>query len=85
MFFTRATLHNNNGIIRWFLKCNVSIASEMKMRKRPAEMIGDNLKVEPVPLTFPLREGGEEVKLRPYAYIPDLWIQIVQLLESNER
>ncbi len=48
-------------------------------------MIGDNLKVEPVPLTFPLREGGEEVKLRPYAYIPDLWIQIVQLLESNER
>ncbi len=46
--------------------CNVSIASEMKMRKRPAEMIGDNLKVEPVPLTFPLREGGEEVKLRPY-------------------
>ncbi len=47
-------------------------------------MIGDNLKVE---LTFPLREGGEEVKLRPYAYIPDpdLWIQIVQLLESNER
>ncbi len=76
MFFIRATLHNNNGItLRWFLKCNVSIASEMKMRKRA---------VEPVPLTFPLREGGEEVKLRPYAYIPDLWIQIVQLLESNE-
>ena len=75
-----------NGIdSRWFHQCNVSIASEMKMRKRAAEIVGNNLEVDKVPLTFPLKEGGEEVKLRPYAYIPDLWTQIVQLLESNER
>lgn len=56
------------------------------MRKRAAELIGSNLEAEQVPLTFPLKEGGgEEVKLRPFAYIPDLWAQILQLLESNER
>lgn len=55
------------------------------MRKRAAEIIGDNLIVEKVALTFTLKEGGEEVKLRPYGYIPDIWSQIVQLLEDNER
>ena len=69
----------------WFSACNVSIASETKMRKRAAEILGDNLIVEKVALTFSLKEGGEEVKLRPYGYIPDLWSQIVQLLEENER
>lgn len=58
--------HAHNDIIpRWFDKCNVSIASEMKMRKRAAEIVGDNLKVEKVPLTFTSKEGGEEVKLHP--------------------
>ena len=56
-----------------------------KIRKRAAEILGDNLIVEKVALTFSLKEGGEEVKLRPYGYIPDLWSQIVQLLEENER
>lgn len=55
------------------------------MRKRAAEMIGDNLIVEKVALTFTAKDGGEEVKLRPYAYIPDLWSQIEQLLEDNHR
>ena len=51
------------------------------MRKRATEVIGDdgqNLVVEKVALTFPLKKGGEEVKLRPYAYIPDIWSKIVQ-------
>lgn len=43
------------------------------MRKRAAKLIGDNLVVEKVALTFPLKGGGEEVKVRPYAYISDLW------------
>ena len=55
------------------------------MRKRAAEIIGDNLTVEKVALTFALKDGGEEVRLRPFAYIPDLWAQIVQLLDDNER
>ena len=73
-------------IHRWFSACNVAIASESKMRKRAAEIIGDNLTVEKVALTFSLKDGGgEEVKLRPFGYITDLWTQIVQLLEENER
>lgn len=70
---------------RWFNACQVSIASEKKMRKRAAEIIGDNLIVEKVALTFSLKEGGEEVKMRPFAYIPNIWPQIVQLLNENER
>ena len=55
------------------------------MRKRAAEIVGDNLIVEKVALTFSLKGGGEEVKLRPYGYIPDLWSQVEQLLLENER
>lgn len=65
----------------------MSIASEKVMRKRASEVIGDCVVVEKVALTFPLKDGhrGEEVKLRPYGYIPDLWAKVVQLLEENER
>ena len=63
----------------------MSIASETKMRKRAADIVGDNLVVEKVALTFSRKEGGEEVRLKPYGYIPDIWAQIVQLLEENER
>ena len=61
------------------------LASEKLMRKRAAEIIGDNLTLEKVALTFSLKEGGEEVRLRPYGYIPDIWAQVVQLLENNDR
>lgn len=73
---------------RWFNECKVSIASEKSMRKRAAELIGDNYAVvEKVALTFPLKDGdgGEEIKLRPFGYIPDIWAKTVQLLEQNER
>lgn len=73
-----ANLLTVTHFLRWFSACNVSIPSETKMRKRAAEIIGDNIMVEKVPLTFSLKEGGEEVKLRPYGYIPDLWTQIAQ-------
>jgi hypothetical protein len=50
-------------------------------------VVGDCVVVEKVALTFPLKDsrGGEEVKLRPYGYIPDLWGKVLQLLEENER
>lgn len=41
-------------MLRWF----VSIASEGLMRKWAIDMIGDNLVVEKVVLTFPLKDGG---------------------------
>ncbi len=67
--------------------CQVSVASEKLMRKRAGEVIGDGVVVEKVALTFPLKDGkgGEEVKLRPFGYIPDLWKKVEQLLEQNER
>lgn len=66
--------------------CKVSIPSERKMRKRAKELIREDiLVVENVPLTFPLKERGEEVRLRPYGYITDIWAQVKQLLEDNER
>ena len=81
------TFANNSttSLSRWFKACNVTIASEKVLRKRAAEIIGENIAVEKVPLTFTLKEGGEEVRLRPYGYIPDIWSKIVQLLEDNDR
>lgn len=73
---------------RWFNECKVSIASETKMRKRAAEVIGDNPPVvEKVALTFPVKDGdgGDEVRLRPFGYIADIWSKTQQLLEENDR
>lgn len=63
------------------------MASEKVMRKRAGEVIGDALVVEKVALTFALKDGkgGEEVRVRPFGYIPDLWEKVEQLLEQNER
>ena len=72
-------------MFRWFKECGVAIASEMKMRKRAGEVIGNNaLVVEKVALDFQLK-GGKEVRLRPFGYIPDLWAKVEQLLEQNEK
>lgn len=38
-----------------------------------------------VPLSFQLKEGGEEVWLSPYVYIASLWEKIAALLDQNER
>ncbi len=58
------------------------------MRKRAREVIGENaVVVKKVALTFPIKDvkGGEEVRMRPFGYIPDLWAKVVLLLEQNER
>jgi len=54
------------------------------MRKRAGEVIGDAVVVEKVALTFQVKDG-EEVRLRPFGYIPDLWAKIEQLLEQNQK
>jgi hypothetical protein len=73
---------------RWFKECGVSIPSELKMRKRAGEMIGEvPVVVEKVALTFQLKDGkgSVEVRQRPFGYIPDLWAKLVQLLEQNQK
>lgn len=51
---------------RWFKECKVHMPSEKVMRKRAAELIGDNLEVEKVALSFSLKSGGEEIRMKPY-------------------
>ncbi len=65
----------------------MSIASENVMRKRAKEVIGDGAMVDKVALTFPLKDdkGGEEVLMKPFGYILDLWKKVEELLEENER
>lgn len=54
------------------------------MRKRAAELIGENVPVvEKVALT--LSRDGEEVRLMPFGYIPDIWLKTEKLLDENER
>lgn len=82
------SLHNylHSLTCRWFKECNVHLPSEKVMRKRAADLIGDNLEVEKVALTFASKSGGgEEVRMKPYGYLVDLWSQISHLLEDNER
>lgn len=38
-----------------------------------------------VTLSFPLKEGGEEVKPSPYVYVTSLWDKVESLLEQNDR
>jgi hypothetical protein len=52
----------------------VAIAGEKKMRTISAQIVGENLKAEAVPLSFRLKDGGEEIRPAPMAYIPNLWI-----------
>ena len=52
------------------------------MRTISAQIVGDNLKAEAVPLSFRLKDGGEEIRPAPMAYIPNLWQKIEDMLNS---
>ena len=55
------------------------------MRHISSHIVGDNLKGEIAPFSFPLLSGGEEIKGAPLVYIPHLVEKVVQLLDGNER
>ena len=63
----------------------MDVASEGKLRKSSQGIVGDNLEAEYVPMSFSLKDGNEEIRLTPYAYIPNLWEKMEQLLNDNER
>ncbi|KAL5494466.1 hypothetical protein EMCRGX_G015802 [Ephydatia muelleri] len=55
------------------------------MRQIFCQIVGDNLKGEIAPFSFPLPSGGEEVKGSPaLVYIPHLVDMVVHLLDENE-
>ena len=48
-------------------------------------MVGTNLSSEALPLSFPLKRGGEEMRPAALCYVPDLGQKMFQLLDQNER
>ena len=52
------------------------------MRIEAAELIGDNLEAEWVPMSFNHKDG-EVIKEVPLAYIPRLWEKIESLLNQS--
>ena len=62
----------------------VSITPEGKIRNEAKELIGDNMNAELVPFPFTHKDGGEEIKPSPMAYVPNLWEKIQCLLEQNQ-
>ena len=69
---------------RWMKTWNVEIGSEPKMRKEATALLGDNLVAELVPLSFPHKDGGEEIKPAALVYAPNLWQKIEDLIEQND-
>ena len=46
--------------------------------------VGENLKGELAPFSFPLPSGGEEFQGALLVFIPDLILNVVELLEEND-
>lgn len=70
---------------RWLKEWGLSMRSEKRQRVAAHELIGDNLEAESIPLTFPLKGGGEEVRAAALCYAPNIVDKVVSLLEENEK
>eukprot|EP00731_Ephydatia_muelleri_P021814 Em0014g405a len=70
---------------RWLKSSGICLAGEERMRQISCQIVGDNLKGEIAPFSFPLPSGGEEVKGSPLVYIPHLVDMVIHLLDENER
>ena len=55
------------------------------MRHISSHIVGDNLKGEVAPFTFPLPSGGDEINGAPLVYISHLVDKVIQFLNENER
>ena len=56
-----------------------------KMRTRANELVQGHLVGENGAFSFPLKEGGEEVRTTPHVYVSSLWDKIQALLDQHER
>ena len=59
------------------------MAGEKRRRCLAQELVGDNLVSEPVPMSFALASGGQEIRTTPYAYTPNLTAKVFQILTQN--
>ena len=46
------------------------------MRAKPKSLAASDKVAENVPFTFPLKDGGEEIRLAPFVYTTALWERI---------
>ena len=65
---------------RWLKESGVVLAGDKKQRALANTLLGDNLEAEAEPMPFPLKGGGEEVRARPFAYVPDVTEKVLQTL-----
>ena len=68
---------------RWLKEWGIALASERQQRTKSRALVGSKLAAEEVPLTFPLKNDGEEIRAAPMVYTPDLPAKIFDLLELN--
>ncbi len=48
---------------------SVAFASEKKMRERVGNFVGDNLRTEWAPMSFPVKTGGDVIKNVPLSVV----------------
>ena len=61
----------------------MSLGSERRQRAVAKGLVGENLRAEAVPMTFRLKDGGEEIRAVPLVYIPNLQKKVFDLLDEN--
>jgi len=61
------------------------IASEEKQRRLSVELATTEVMAEAAPFSFSMKNGGEEVRPSPHAYIPHLAAKVMELLDQNAR
>ena len=71
-----------HSLRRWMKLWKINLESEAKLAKK---LVGPNSECEIVAFTCALDGGGEEVKMAPMAYVPDLVGKVKQLLDQNDR
>ena len=71
--------------IRWLRMWGLTMEGEGRQRKVLQGMVGDKVKGEAVPFTFPgPRNTGEEVSSAALVYLESLEHHLLQLLEENK-
>ena len=79
------TQYNTLTYSRWLATEGIKLASEKRQRVLSKELITIDITAEVSPFTFPLKNGGEEMKATPLAYLPYLPDKIFELLDQYSR
>ena len=73
------------SLSRWLKEWGASISSERQQRSVARRLLGDNLRAEAAPFSFPHCDGGEILKTAPIVYTANLVLAVVNMLEENEK